>query len=140
MAQKWSPAGRRYTIRLAILMTAYLIILFAAVSLFRNNAVSGAAAWALAIAPALPVIGVFWAVMRFLVEETDEFLRLLLVRQCLVATGFCLTIMTVWEYLQNFDLVPPGNGGFGAASFWFIGLGVGALYNKITMGTAGNCS
>lgn len=139
MAQKWSPAARRYTIRLATLMTVYLVVLFTAVWLFRNNAVSGSAAWALAIAPALPVIGVFWAVMRFLVEETDEFLRLLLVRQCLVATGFCLTIMTIWEFLQNFDLVPPGNGGFGAAFFWFMGLGVGALYNRLTMGTAGTC-
>ena len=82
-------------------------------------------------------IGVFWAVMRLLVEEPDEFLRLLLVRQILIATGFCLTIMTVWEFLQNFDLVAPGTGGFGAAFFWFLGLGVGAIYNKLTLGTAG---
>ena len=45
--------------------------------------------------------------------------------------------MTIWEFLQNFDLVPPGNGGFGAAFFWFVGLGVGGLYNKLTIGTAG---
>ena len=97
-------------------------------------------AWPLAIAPAIPVIGVFWAVMRFIVEEKDEFIRLLIVRQCLVATGFCLTIMTVWEFLQNFELVPLGNGGFGAAFFWFMGLGIGAIYNKLTMGTAGTWS
>jgi hypothetical protein len=45
--------------------------------------------------------------------------------------------MTIWEFLQNFDLVPPGNGGFGAAFFWFMGLGVGGIYNKLTVGTAG---
>ena len=55
----------------------------------------------------------------------------------LIATGFCLTVMTIWEFLQNFDLVPPGNGGFGAAFFWFVGLGVGALYNKLTIGHGG---
>ncbi|MCB2088576.1 MAG: hypothetical protein R3E18_08425 [Sphingomonadaceae bacterium] len=140
MGIRWSPAARRYTRRLAALMAIYLVTLFAAVWLFKHEMVSGTAAWALAIAPALPIIGVFWAVMRFLIEETDEFIKLLLVRQCLVATGFCLTIMTVWEFLQNFELVPQGNGGFGAAFFWFIGLGVGALYNKLTMGTAGSCS
>ena len=43
--------------------------------------VSGPAAYVLAIVPALPVIGVFWAVMRFLIEEPDEFVRLMLVRQ-----------------------------------------------------------
>ena len=41
----------------------------------------------LAILPALPVIGIFWAVMRYLVEEPDEFMRLLLVRQCLGRHG-----------------------------------------------------
>jgi hypothetical protein len=118
-------------------MAIYLVTLFIAARAFRADAVTGVAAYALAIAPALPIIGVFWAVMRFLIEERDEFIRMLQVRQCLVATGFCLTVMTIWEFLQNFDLVPPGNGGFGAAFFWFIGLGIGGLYNKLTIGTAG---
>lgn len=137
MAKYKSPAIRQYLIRLFVLMTIYVITLFAAVTMFRAGAVSGIAAYALAIAPALPVIGVFWAVMRLLIEEPDEFVKLLHVRQCLVATGFCLTIMTIWEFLQNFELVPPGNFGFGAAFFWFMGLGVGALYNKLTIGTTG---
>jgi hypothetical protein len=137
MARYRSPAIRRYMIRLIVLVSLYLVTLFAAVLTFKANAVSGAPAVVLAILPALPIIGVFWAVMRFLIEEQDEFMRMLLVRQCLVATGFCLTIMTVWEFLQNFDIVPPGNGGFGAAFFWFIGLGFGGLYNKLTVGTAG---
>lgn len=132
-----SPALRRYLVRLTVLMIIYVVALLIAVRTFRADAISGPAAYALAIAPALPVIGVFWAVMRFLVEERDEFIRLLQVRQCLFATGFCLTIMTIWEFLQNFDLVPAGNGGFGAAFFWFLGLGFGALYNRITLGTAG---
>ncbi|HVH37184.1 MAG TPA: hypothetical protein VM757_01175 [Sphingomicrobium sp.] len=132
-----SPALQRYLKRLFVLMVFYLIALFAAVRLFRADAVSGVPAYALAITPALPIIGVFWAVMRFLIEEQDEFIRMLQVRQCLFATGFCLTVMTVWEFLQNFDLVPPGNGGFGAAFFWFVGLGLGGAYNRLTMGTAG---
>jgi hypothetical protein len=117
-----------------------MITLFAAVDSFRQHLVSGPIAYPLAILPALPIIGVFWAVMRLLIEEPDEFLRMLLVRQALVATGFCLTVTTIWEFLQNFDLVPPGNGGFGAAFFWFVGLGVGALYNRLTVGTAGSCA
>ena len=130
-----SPAIGRYLKRLAVLMTLYIITLFAAVRLFQMHAVSGVAAYVLAVIPALPIIGVFWAVMRLLVEEPDEYVRMLHVRQSLVATGFSLTVMTIWEFLQNFDLVPPGNGGFGAAFFWFMGLGVGALYNRLTLGT-----
>jgi hypothetical protein len=140
MAKYKSPAIRSYLIRLFVLMSIYLMTLLAAVTAFKSHSVSGIPAYALAIMPALPIIGVFWAVMRLLVEETDEFVKLLHVRQCLIATGFCLTVMTIWEFLQNFDLVRAGNGGFGAAFFWFMGLGVGALYNKLTLGTDTGCA
>ena len=130
---------RRYMFRIAGLMSCYLGTLFGVRVAFRNQLVEGPAAYGLAILPALPIIGVFWAVMRLLVEEPDEYLRMLMVRQMLVATGFCLTVMTIWEFLQNFDLVAPGNNGFGAAFFWFIGLGVGGLYNKLTVGSGGYC-
>ncbi|WP_310532841.1 hypothetical protein [Novosphingobium sp.] len=139
MARKMSPAAKRYTVRLAVLMSLYLVLFFVATWLFRHDRPSGVIAVVLALAPAVPVIGVFWAVMRFIVEETDEFMRMLLVRQCLFASGFSLAVVTVWEFLQNFDLVAPGNGGFGAFFFWAMGLGLGALFNKVTMGTAGSC-
>jgi len=137
MKMSQSPAVRRYLLRLSILMIIYLVLLFVAVRLFRHGPPLGLLAWPLAIAPALPIVGVFWAVMRLLVEEKDEYLRMLFVRQALIATAFCLTVTTVWEFLQNFDLVRPGNGGFGAAFFWFIGLGIGGLANKLTFGDAG---
>lgn len=140
MSRYKSPATRRYLLRMVVLMSLYLATLFVAVYAFRNQLVAGLWAWPLAILPALPIIGVFWAVMRLLIEEPDEFIRLMLVRQALIATGFCLTVTTIWEFLQNFELVPAGNGGFGAAFFWFVGLGVGALYNWLTVGTTGECS
>ena len=83
MAKYKSPAIRSYLLRLIVLMTIYMITLFTAVTMFNTGAVSGIAAYALAIAPALPIIGVFWAVMRLLIEEPDEFIKLLHVRQCL---------------------------------------------------------
>ena len=132
-----SDAIRRYVLRLAVLMVIYLVTLFVAVMLFRTNTLSGLPAYALALRPALPVIGVFWAVMRLLVEEKDEFIRMIHVRQCLFATGFCLSVVTVREFLQNFDLIQPGNGVFGVVFFWAIGLGLGAVYNRFTIGAAG---
>lgn len=140
MAMYKSPATRRYLIRMVVLMSIYMVLIFTAGWTFRHTGIAGIPAYALAITPALPIIGVFWAVMRLLIEEPDEFIRMLQVRQCLFATGFCLTVMTIWEFLQNYHLVPQGNGGFGAAFFWFVGLGFGALYNKVTMGTVGNCA
>lgn len=137
MRMSQSPAVRRYLVRLFVLMAIYLVVLFAAVWTFRHGPPLGLLAWPLAIAPALPIVGVFWAVMRLLVEEKDEYLRMLFVRQALIATAFCLTVTTIWEFLQNFDLVPAGNGGFGAAFFWFVGLGIGGIANKLTFGDAG---
>ena len=137
MLEYRSDAIRRYVRRLAVLMAIYLVTLFAAVVLFRVNAVRGLPAYALALLPALPVIGVFWAMTRLLVEEKDEFIRMIHVRQCLFATGFCLSVVTVREFLQNFDLIQAGNGVFGVVFIWAIGLGLGAVYNRFTIGTAG---
>jgi hypothetical protein len=130
---------RRYLVRLFVLMSTYIAVLIGAKLAFPHVPPHGALAYALALAPAVPLIGVFWAVFRLLVEEGDEYIRLLLVRQTLFATAFCLVVMTVWEWLQNFDLVAPGNGGFGAAFWWFVGLGLGGLFNKLTIGDAGGC-
>ncbi|MDT0506415.1 hypothetical protein [Novosphingobium sp. MMS21-SN21R] len=132
-----NPANRRYTIRLFALMTAYVLFLILAKWAFKRGLAEGSLAYVLALLPALPIIGVFWAVMRLLVEQTDEYLRMLMVRQCLFATGFALFITTIREWLQNFDLIAAGDHGFGAAFFWFAGLGLGALYNRITLGEGG---
>lgn len=139
MSQFKTPAARRYTLRLAVLMTAYIALFFAARMAFQAWHPHGALAYALAIAPALPIVGVFWAVMKLIVETRDEYMRMLLVRQCLIATGFCLAIVTVREFLQIFDLVSNDDRGFGAAFFWFAGLGVGALVNRLTTGDEGSC-
>lgn len=132
-----NAAARRYTIRLFILMAAYVLLLIFAKWMFKRGFADGALAYVLALLPALPIIGVFWAVMRLLVEQTDEYLRMLMVRQCLFATGFALFVTTIREWLQNFDLIAAGDHGFGAAFFWFAGLGLGALFNKLTVGDSG---
>ncbi len=128
---KNSPAVRRYTIRLMVLMTAYVLLLVFSKWMFKHGYGEGLLAYVLALLPALPIIGVIWAVMRLLVEQTDEYLRMLMVRQCLFATGFALVITSVREWLQNFDLISPSDGGFGATFFWFAGLGIGGLINAV---------
>lgn len=129
MTQHMSLAVRRYLKRLSGFMLVYVVVLSLAGYLFRNYPPQGWAAVALAILPALPVIGVIWAVFRLLVEETDEYMRMLFTRQALFATGFCLSVMTVWEFLQNYDVVSHDTHGFGTTFVWFIGLGLGALFN-----------
>jgi len=137
MARVQSPAMRRYLKRLAAFMAAYVVLILVDGWLFRHARPAPPLSYAAAVLPALPIIGVFWTVFRLLVEETDEYIRMLFVRQSLFATAFCLTVMTVWEFLQNYEVVPSGNGGFGAAFFWFMGLGLGAIWNRFTFGDGG---
>ena len=69
-----------------------------------------AAAYFVAIFPALPIIGIFGALGRYLVEEQDEYVRMLMVRQALWASGFALSLATVWGFLENFGLVGHADG------------------------------
>ncbi len=132
-----SPAQRRYVVRVAASMTAYLITLALAIRLVRDGTVAGPLAWAIALLPGLSVAGVFWAVGRLLIEETDEFVRMLLVRQVLIATAITLSVATVYGFLENFGLVGHIDA-FYVAILWFVGLGVGALVNKLTLGASGS--
>jgi hypothetical protein len=126
-----TPAQRRYVVRLAIATTAYLITLSLAVRFVGHGNIRGMLAYILALLPGLSVAGMFWAIGRLLIEEDDEYQRMLLVRQSLIATGLTLTLVTIWGFLENFKLVPHVDA-FYVAILWFAGLGVGSLWNKVT--------
>lgn len=128
-------ATRRYTIRVALLMAVYLILLATAVRFVDHGGLTGPFAYVLAILPAFPIIGMFWAIAKFLIEMDDEYLRMLQVRQMIIATAFSLAIATVWGFLEEFELVPfvPA---YWVTILWFFGLGIGAVINKITTGDA----
>lgn len=123
-------AIRRYNRAIVILSIGYVALLFAAQISVGRFGLSGPIGYLVAILPAVPIIGIFGAIGRYLVEEEDEYLRLLTARQTLVASGFALSIATAWGFLESFDLA----GHFDAywiAVIWFVGLGVGALVNKV---------
>jgi len=130
------PAHRRYVLRVFVSMACYTLTLFLAIRLVRDGGMTGPAALMLAVLPGLSVAGVFWAVGRLLVEEQDEYQRMLLVRQVLVATGFTLTIVTIYGFLENFGLVLHIDA-FYVSILWFMGLGVGAIYNRLSLGAWG---
>ena len=128
MSLRSKTAQHRYTYRVLALMTAYVGLLVLANYLFERNNPQGAAAWAIALLPALPVIGVFAVIGRLLFELTDEYVRMLMVRQSLIATATMLAIVTAYGFLEDFGLLPhlPA---YYAAVLWFGGLGVGGCVN-----------
>ncbi|WP_380781468.1 hypothetical protein [Sphingomonas sp. R86520] len=126
-----SPAIRRYNRRVIILMLIYAAILMAVVYSFDRHLLSGSLAYLVAILPALPIIGVFFAIGRYLIEETDEYVRMLTIRQTLYASGFALSIATAWGFLEAFDLVGHIESYY-IAVLWFAGLGFGSCMNALT--------
>lgn len=125
-----TPAQRAYLRRLVPMMIAYVVILLAAIWLKKNVAPSGPVSALLAILSAVPLIGVVWAMGRMLIEETDEYQRMLLARQAIIATGFMLSVTSVWGFLEDFGQVPHVPM-YWAFIVWCAGLGVGATVNEM---------
>ena len=132
-----NPAMRRYVLRVAISMALYAVTLSSAVHFVGHGGTKGPAAYVLALLPGICVASVFWAIGRLMVEETDEYQRMLFVRQSLIATGFTLTLATIWGFLENFGLVEHVDA-FYISILWFFGLGIGALVNRLTLGGGGS--
>lgn len=128
--------GRRYIVRLGISMAVYIATLFAGEYLVSRGLIDGPLVWVFGFLPGLAIIGAFYAIAMLIVETTDEFIRMLIVRQVLIGTGFALSIATVWGFLENYDLVPHVDS-YWVAILWFGGFGVGACVNKLTLGSWG---
>ncbi len=131
-----STAQKRYTRRVAIFTSAYLASFALMTFLQEFGEVAYALRVVLALLPGLAILGVLWAVGRLIVEETDEFLRMLTVRQSLIATGLALSAASIWGFLQAGDIAPPVDL-YWVTIIWFLGLGVGAIVNRVQFGTWG---
>jgi hypothetical protein len=131
---RFNPAQRRYNRSVLLLSLAYALILFGVITFFKNSSPTGLSAYVAAILPALPIVGIFAVMGRYLADEQDEFVRMLTVRQTLYASAFALSIATIWGFLENFDLVGHIDAYY-VAVLWFGGLGIGSCINKLTIGS-----
>lgn len=116
-----SEAQRRHDRRVMIAMSIYMIALFAAVKQTPGTAV----AYAVALIPALAVAATFLIIGRYLVEETDEYLRARTVRQILWATGVTMIFASLWGFLEIAGL--PHIALYWLTIVWFLANGVSAV-------------
>lgn len=102
-----SVAGRRYLLRFAPAMTAYVVLILAVSFAMRPpHPPTGLLLYAAAVAPALPLLVVIWAMGRYLVEETDEYQRARQVQDILWGAGIMLALATVWGFLETYAGAP----------------------------------
>ena len=133
-----SPAMKRYNWRVIWLSLLYAVFLLAAIFGFKHHLFGGIVAYIAAILPAIPIIGIFGAMGRYLVEEQDEYVRMLMVRQTLWASAFTLSAATIWGFLESFELVGHLDAYY-VSVVWFGGLGLGACINRLTLGSQAAC-
>jgi hypothetical protein len=126
MTGKRTVAARNYARRFMTAMSIYVFALLGAVSALKYLKPTGALAYGLAIAPALPLIAAIGVIGVYLREETDEFQRTIQTEAALWATGGMLAIATVWGFLEMFGLVAHIDS-WCAFPIWSVLLGPGQL-------------
>ncbi len=127
---KGSLATQRYNRRMIVASLLYVAILFSSVWLISRQPIEVPVRAVLACLTALPIVGIFFALGRYLIEEGDEYLRLLMVRQMLTGTGLALSFCTVWGFLENYE-VAPHLPLYAAAIAWFGCFGIAGLVRRL---------
>ena len=100
---RFSPATRRYLLRMLVSSGAYVATLEAVDWASRRGALpEGPARYLLAGIPILPVAAVIWSMMRFAREEEDEYQRMLHNRAILAALGLTLLGCVLYGLMQRY--------------------------------------
>ncbi|WP_077146864.1 hypothetical protein [Sphingopyxis sp. KK2] len=125
-----SPALQRYNRRALTWSFAYVAMLFLAITVNDRLHPQGPLLWAIAILPALPILYMVWSFHRYLVEETDEYLKMRNIGNALVGMGVVLAVATVWGFLESFGVVPHAPGWL-VVPLWGFGLGAAQIWRMV---------
>jgi len=106
MSNFQTPATRNYLRRFGLAMTIYVVVVMGSLRLVDAYHPKGPLLWLLGVAPAIPIMGVIAAMGLYLMEETDEFLRTVLVQSLLWGIGITMGLGTAWGFLENVEAVP----------------------------------
>ncbi len=101
LGKSTSPAHKRYVFRTMAFMSGYVAINVAAIFGAFDDIASPVAAWGLALAVSAPVIGQIWATLS-LMRESDEFVRAIVAKQFILASGLAMAVASVWGFGESY--------------------------------------
>ena len=135
MAQR-HPAYRRYRRRAIASAASIVASVGLATWLIPDHSPPSAGPVALALLSGAGVLIWIWASARYLIEIDDEYMRMLQVRAILVATGLTLGVTSTWGMVELITTAPrlPV---FFVFPIWCLGMLLGSLVNKLTLGDSG---
>jgi len=125
-----NPVIIRYNRRMLLASFGYVFGLGIAITLWKQFEPPAPASFALALLPTLPTFFMIWAMGRYLVEETDEYLRFRTTRAALMSLGMVLAVGLFYGFLEVFKLVPHIEA-YWVLPVWAIGLGLAQLWMKV---------
>jgi len=92
--------GARYAIGMTIWMALYVAALFGSIILIQSQHPTGPLLYILAVLPALPIGGTILTFLAY-IERVDEYLRAVLVKRFIIATGLTLFLCTAWGFIEE---------------------------------------
>ena len=101
MGQSGTAAGWRYFVRTMAFMSGYVAVNVAAIFGAFDDIASPMAAWALALVVSAPVVGQIWATLS-LMRESDEFVRAVIAKQFIIASGMAMALATMWGFGESY--------------------------------------
>lgn len=109
-------AHKRYRLRTLMFMGGYAVINVAAIfGAFDGR--SPPAAWLLALTIAAPIAGHIWATLA-LMREVDEFVRGVMARRFIVASGAAMALFSAWGLVESYAAAPHAPGWLIYPLFW----------------------
>ena len=125
-----SQALAEHDLRTLMAVFAFIFCMGVAVAAGKALGPGSPFLWIVALLPILPILAVIWAMGRYLVEETDEYLKMRYVTHALFGLGLLLIVATVWGFLESFKVVPHVESWM-AVPVWAIGLGVAQIWHRV---------
>ena len=107
---------RKYRIRTALFMSGYVAVNLAAIfGAFDDMKPPGT--WAFALIVAAPIIGHIWSLLVWM-RDSDEFVRALMAKRFIVATGITFAIASAWGLMELYAKAPHVSAAMVFPLFW----------------------
>lgn len=103
-SSKPMSADKKYLVRTLAFMAGYTGINVAAIFGAFDD-IGHTAGLALGLVVAAPVAGQIWATLA-LMADSDEFMRALLAKRFIVASGLSMAIAAAWGFMESFGDAP----------------------------------
>ncbi len=95
----------KYVIGLCSWMAVYGVGVFAIPELIKTGHLDGPLGYVIAASQALPVAGAIWVFLRY-IDRLDEYLRAIMTKRFVTATGLTLVVCTAWGFLEQYMAAP----------------------------------